>query len=178
MAHELGALTYVDAVHWAPHGPIDVQALGTDFSPVRSTSSSGRISASSTAGARSSTGCRATRSGPPTTGSRPGPRASSRSPGRAAVEYIASIGERFGAAHVSAFAGLTGRRLTAHAGMRAIRAYEQDLFGRLLAGLAGIDGVRLWGSPIRSAPRADADGRADDHGNFARGPARPSAGWA
>ena len=31
MAHEVGALTYVDAVHWAPHGPIDVQALGTDF---------------------------------------------------------------------------------------------------------------------------------------------------
>ena len=31
MAHEVGALTYVDAVHWAPHGPIDVQELGTDF---------------------------------------------------------------------------------------------------------------------------------------------------
>ena len=26
-----GALTYVDAVHFAPHGPIDVQALDTDF---------------------------------------------------------------------------------------------------------------------------------------------------
>ena len=30
-AHEVGALTYVDAVHYAPHGPIDVQALDTDF---------------------------------------------------------------------------------------------------------------------------------------------------
>ncbi len=27
----VGALTYVDAVHFAPHGPIDVQALDTDF---------------------------------------------------------------------------------------------------------------------------------------------------
>ena len=30
-AHEAGALTYVDAVHAAPHLPIDVQAIGTDF---------------------------------------------------------------------------------------------------------------------------------------------------
>ena len=30
-AHEAGALTYVDAVHAAPHLPIDVQATGTDF---------------------------------------------------------------------------------------------------------------------------------------------------
>ena len=30
-AHEVGALTYVDAVAYAPHGPIDVQALDTDF---------------------------------------------------------------------------------------------------------------------------------------------------
>jgi cysteine desulfurase family protein (TIGR01976 family) len=31
LAHEHGALTYVDAVHYAPHGPIDVEALGCDF---------------------------------------------------------------------------------------------------------------------------------------------------
>lgn len=31
LAHEHGALTYVDAVHYAPHGPIDVAALGCDF---------------------------------------------------------------------------------------------------------------------------------------------------
>ena len=30
-AHEVGALTYVDAVAFAPHGAIDVQALDTDF---------------------------------------------------------------------------------------------------------------------------------------------------
>ncbi len=29
--HEVGALTYVDAVAYAPHGPIDVRALDTDF---------------------------------------------------------------------------------------------------------------------------------------------------
>jgi cysteine desulfurase family protein (TIGR01976 family) len=30
-AHEIGALTFVDAVAYAPHGPIDVRALDTDF---------------------------------------------------------------------------------------------------------------------------------------------------
>ena len=31
MAHEQGALMYVDAVHYAPHGPIDVQDIDCDF---------------------------------------------------------------------------------------------------------------------------------------------------
>jgi len=31
MAHAVGALVYVDAVHYAPHGLIDVQALDCDF---------------------------------------------------------------------------------------------------------------------------------------------------
>jgi cysteine desulfurase family protein (TIGR01976 family) len=31
MAHAAGALVYVDAVQYAPHGPIDVQELGCDF---------------------------------------------------------------------------------------------------------------------------------------------------
>jgi cysteine desulfurase family protein (TIGR01976 family) len=30
LAHEAGALAWVDAVHWAPHGPIDVVAAGAD----------------------------------------------------------------------------------------------------------------------------------------------------
>jgi len=31
LAREHGALTFVDAVHYGPHGPIDVQSLGADF---------------------------------------------------------------------------------------------------------------------------------------------------
>ena len=31
LAHGVGALAYIDAVHYAPHGPIDVGALGCDF---------------------------------------------------------------------------------------------------------------------------------------------------
>lgn len=31
IAHAIGAWLWVDAVHYAPHGPIDVQALDCDF---------------------------------------------------------------------------------------------------------------------------------------------------
>lgn len=31
LAHSVGALAFVDAVHYAPHGPIDVRALDCDF---------------------------------------------------------------------------------------------------------------------------------------------------
>jgi cysteine desulfurase family protein (TIGR01976 family) len=31
MAHEVGAMTYIDAVHYAPHGSIDVRDLDCDF---------------------------------------------------------------------------------------------------------------------------------------------------
>lgn len=30
LAHEAGALAWIDAVHWAPHGPIDTAAVGAD----------------------------------------------------------------------------------------------------------------------------------------------------
>ncbi|HVO80699.1 MAG TPA: cysteine desulfurase-like protein [Terriglobales bacterium] len=31
LAHDAGAMAYIDAVHYAPHGPIDVRALDCDF---------------------------------------------------------------------------------------------------------------------------------------------------
>src|SRR5271165_5948866 len=31
LAHDVGAMTFIDAVHYAPHGLIDVKALDTDF---------------------------------------------------------------------------------------------------------------------------------------------------
>jgi len=31
MAHEVGSLVFVDAVQYAPHGPIDVSKIGCDF---------------------------------------------------------------------------------------------------------------------------------------------------
>ena len=31
LAHKVGAMAYIDAVHYAPHGPIDVRAIDCDF---------------------------------------------------------------------------------------------------------------------------------------------------
>ncbi len=150
-AHEAGALTYVDAVHAAPHVPIDVQAIGTDFLACSVYKFFGPhvgvlygraevLDALPTyklrpAGDRFETG---TLNHEGIAGS------------LAAVEYIAEGGERYGASLVAAFPGLTGRQLHAHAGMAAIRAYEMPLFGRLLDGLESIPGVRVWGITDRS----------------------------
>jgi cysteine desulfurase family protein (TIGR01976 family) len=152
-AHEAGALAFVDAVHAAPHLPIDVRAVDADFlacsaykffgphvgvlygkrdvldrlptyklRPAYDRFETGTLNHEGIAGAL------------------------------AAVEYIAEIGERFGAGYAAPFelAGMTGRRLHAHAGMAAIRAYEMPLFGRLLDGLATVPGARLWGIADRS----------------------------
>ena len=66
------------------------------------------------------------------------------------MEYIAEIGRRFGPSFGAQFPGMTGRRLEAHAGMAAIRAYEMPLFGRLLDGLEAIPGAKVWGITDRS----------------------------
>jgi cysteine desulfurase family protein (TIGR01976 family) len=150
-AHEAGALTFVDAVHAAPHLPIDVQAIGTDFlacsvykffgphvgvlygradvlerlptyklRPAYDRFETGTLNHEGIAGSL------------------------------AAVEYLAEVGERYGSAHAGAFPGMTGRRLHAHAGMAAIRAYELPLFERLLDGLEAIPGARVWGITDRA----------------------------
>jgi cysteine desulfurase family protein (TIGR01976 family) len=150
-AHEAGSLTFVDAVHAAPHLPIDVQAIGTDFLA---------CSAYKFFGPHVGVlyGRRAVLDALPSYKLRP---AYDRfetgtlnhegiAGSLAAVEYIAEVGRRYGGAFAAAFPGMTGRRLDAHAGMAAIRAYEMPLFGRLLDGLESIPGLRLWGIAERS----------------------------
>ena len=145
-AHEAGALTFVDAVHAAPHLPIDVQAIGTDFLA---------CSVYKFFGPHVGVlyGRRDALDALPTYKLRP---AADRfetgtlnhegiAGSLAAVEYIAELGRRYGAAFARQFPGMGGRRLDAHMGMAAIRAYEMPLFERLLAGLEAIDGARIWG---------------------------------
>ncbi|HZC33563.1 MAG TPA: cysteine desulfurase-like protein [Candidatus Bathyarchaeia archaeon] len=153
-AHEVGALTWIDAVHYAPHGPIDVRELGTDFlvtsvykwfgphlgavyglaevldrlpeykvRPAHDRFETGTQNFEGIAGAR------------------------------AAVEYLASVGDRFGEGDGTA--PLENRRARVLAGMRAIQAWEAGLVERLLRGLASIPGVRVHGiaDPARIAER-------------------------
>jgi cysteine desulfurase family protein (TIGR01976 family) len=150
-AHEAGSLTFVDAVHAAPHLPIDVQAIGTDFlacsaykffgphvgvlygrREVLDALPSYRLRVASD---RIETG----------TGNFEGLAGT-----LAAVEYLAEVGRRFGAPYAASFPGMSGRRLETHAGLAAIRAYEMALFGRLLDGLESIPGARVWGITDRA----------------------------
>lgn len=149
-AHEVGAWAYIDAVQYAPHGPIDVQALEADFLV-----------------------CSAYKFFGPHVGVlygryelldrlpaykvRPAP---SSPPGKfqtgtqnhegiagvaAAVEYLAEIGRTLGAKHQAEFDGFDGRRRDVHAGLAAIRAYEQELARRLIQGLQEVPGLRIYG---------------------------------
>ena len=82
-AHEVGALAYVDAVAYAPHGPIDVQALDADFlvcSRVQVVRAPPRRAVRQGRGPRRV--ARVQGAARPTTGSRPAPPSSSRSPAR------------------------------------------------------------------------------------------------
>lgn len=149
-AHEVGAWVYVDAVHYAPHGPIDVLALDCDFLVASAYKFFG-----------------------PHMGLLWGRRelleqlqpdkvrpASDEVPERfetgtlnhealaglvAAVDYLAGIGKRHGEPFVGWYADLEERRRDLKSGLSAIQFYEQDLAWRLIRGLQAIPGLHIWG---------------------------------
>jgi cysteine desulfurase family protein (TIGR01976 family) len=140
-AHLVGALTYVDAVHYSPHGPVDVADLGTDF-----------LAASAYKFFGPHTGCLYGRADVLADIAaykiRPAP---DEPPGKwetgtqsfeslagvtAAVDYIASLGEG------------ASRRERIGSAMQIITSYERELSERFLEGIAGISGVRLYGRTI------------------------------
>lgn len=151
VAHAVGALVYVDAVHYAPHGPIDVQSLDCDFLV-----------------------CSAYKFFGPHIGVlygkyelldelmaykvRPAP---DEPPGKfetgtqnhegiaglqGALEYLEWLGEKFGSEYTSAFEGkFSGRRLSLKKAMAAIQAYERDLSLALLEVLEETPGITIYG---------------------------------
>ncbi len=157
-AKAAGVLTYIDAVQYAPHGAIDVQALGCDFLVCSSYKFFG-----------------------PHAGVlygryelleelfpykvRPAP---AEPPGKfetgtqnhegiagvlGAIEYIQWLGEQFGQGFP--VQGYTGRRALLKQGMAALQAYETGLSRSLLEMLCRIPGLRLYGlqDPQRLAER-------------------------
>jgi cysteine desulfurase family protein (TIGR01976 family) len=146
-AHAAGAWTYVDAVHAAPHLPIDVRAVGTDFLACSTYKFFGPHAGVLYGRAEVLDGLPAYKLRPASdrfetgTGNFEGLHGVT-----AAVDYIAGVGEAYG----DAAAGAT-RRERAVAGMRAIRRYEMDLFGRLMDGLDTIRGLAFSG--IRDGAR-------------------------
>ncbi len=152
-AHYCGARVFIDAVHYAPHGPIDVKALDCDFLA---------CSAYKFFGPHQGLlyGKREHLERLPAFQVRP---AGTELPGRfetgtqnhecmagttAAIEYIATIGRRYGGVDPNCT-----RREALVSGMEAIRAYERGLAQRLIRGLLEIPDIEFFG--IRDEARFD-----------------------
>ncbi|MFC2105637.1 cysteine desulfurase-like protein [Candidatus Bipolaricaulota bacterium] len=144
-AHAVGAWIYVDAVQYAPHAPIDVQELDVDFLCCSAYKFFGphlgvlwgrydlldKLPAYKVIPAMDA---------PPDKFETGTPNFEGMAGAMAAVDYIASVGHRFGEAEMDA-----SRRAEIVAGMAAIRRYETALAEPLVAGLESIRGVRIYG---------------------------------
>jgi len=150
MAHAVKALVFVDAVQYAPHGPIDVQKLDCDLLACSAYKFFGphvgimygkydlldRLQAykvrpaDNTPPYKFETGTQNHEGLAGTLG---------------AVEYLSWLGEEFGRGFKSQFNGMSGRRLKVHAGMAASLQYERLLSERLINGLSQIPNLKIWG---------------------------------
>ena len=152
MAHEAGAMVFVDAVQLAPHGVIDVQDIDADFlvtSPYKYFGPHAGVlygkkalleelmaykvrPASNDLPYKYETGTQNHEGLAGVLG---------------AVEYFEWTGEEFGSEYEADLAeeGYTGRTLTLKKAMTAIGAYEQELNQALLATLGMVPGLTLYG---------------------------------
>lgn len=152
MAHAAGTLVYVDAVQYAPHGPIDVQRLGCDFL-VSSAYKFFGPHAGILYGRRELLEKLFAYKVRPATNSLPGKfeTGTQNHEGIAgvlgAVEYFEWIGQQFGSEYVEGLSedGYIGRRLELKKALTAIHAYEFELNRALLSALSEIPDLRLYG---------------------------------
>jgi cysteine desulfurase family protein (TIGR01976 family) len=151
MAHDAGALVYVDAVQYAPHGPIDVQDIGCDFLVCSAYKFFGPHAGILYGRYDLLDGLTAYKV-------RPAP---ALPPGKfetgtqnhegiagvlGAVEYLAWVGETFGGeGEAWREAGFSGQKLSVHKGLAAIRSYEMDLSRALIEAVESVPGTRLYG---------------------------------
>lgn len=152
MAHEAGAQVYVDAVQYAPHGPIDVQKLDCDFLVSSSYKFFGPH-AGILYGKRDLLEKLFAYKVRPATDHLPGKfeTGTQNHEGIAgvlgALEYFEWIGREFGGEYEEGLReeGYSGRRLELKKAMTAIRAYEFELSRALLTTLEAVPGIRIFG---------------------------------
>jgi cysteine desulfurase family protein (TIGR01976 family) len=128
LCRQAGALSYVDAVHYAPHGPIDVAALGCDFLVCSAYKFFGPH-----VGILFGRAELLERHRPYKVRPAPDEPPHSWETGTVNLEGIAGT-----AAAIAYLQTL---------GMDAVAAFERGLAERLLKGLAAIDGVTVYGTP-------------------------------
>ncbi len=151
MAHAAGALVYIDAVQYAPHGPIDVQKLGTDFLVCSSYKFFGPHAGMLYGRLDLLESLKAYRV-------RPAP---AQAPGKfetgtgnfegmagllGALEYLEWLGNTFGSEHAELYQEeYSGRRLAFKQAMAALRSYEMEVNRALLAQLQETPGATVYG---------------------------------
>lgn len=151
LAKQAGALVFVDAVQYAPHGPIDVQEIGCDFlvsSAYKFFSTHvgvlyGRYDLLESLTAYK---VRPASNLPPEKFETGTLNHEGIAGVLGAMEYLAWVGETFGEVYNEKYMGrYTGKGLQLKKAMAAIRAYEYEISRSLLEVLADIPGVRLFG---------------------------------
>lgn len=151
LAHDSGALCYVDAVQYAPHGPIDVRSIDADFLVISAYKFFGPHVGALYGKVELLDRLRAYKV-------RPAP---DDPPGKfetgtqnheglagtlGAIEYLARLGEDYGKEHLPGLASAyAGRRLHLKAAMTCIQAYEMGLSRELIGVLEAVPGARIWG---------------------------------
>ena len=151
LAHEAGAMCFVDAVQYAPHGPIDVQELDCDFLAVSAYKFFGPHVGALYGKLELLDKLRAYKV-------RPAP---NDPPGKfetgtqnhegmagtlGAIEYLAKLGQDYGAEYLQGFTRrFSGRRLQLKAAMATIRAYEEGLSRELIRTIQATPGTTIWG---------------------------------
>src|SRR5580765_5484475 len=139
-AHAVGAWTYIDAVHAAPHLPIDARAIGTDFLVCSTYKFFGPHAGVLYGRAEVIDALPAYKLIPATDRFETGTGNFEGLAGvTAAVDYLGEVGVAYGGAAPEA-----PRRERVHAGMGAIRAYEMELYRHLAGGLESIPGLTLY----------------------------------
>ncbi|MBM3123545.1 MAG: cysteine desulfurase-like protein [Chloroflexi bacterium] len=152
MAKEAGALTYIDAVQYAPHGPIDVQVIGCDFlvcssykffgphagalygrydllsemKPYKVRPASNELPYKFETGTQNHEGIAGV---------------------LGALEYFEWVGREFGGEGAGAWreAGFSGRRLIFKQAMSALKAYEFELARALIETIQSVKGTHIYG---------------------------------
>lgn len=143
LAHRVGALVFVDAVHYAPHGAIDVRALDCDFLTCSSYKFFGPH-----IGILYGKREHLERLRPYKVQPAPDQLPSSWETGTQnyegmaglveTIDYLAEVGR-----HVSPTSA--SRRADLLAGMNAVQSYERDLSQSLITGLLKIPGITVYG---------------------------------
>ena len=152
MAHDAGTLVYIDAVQYAPHGPIDVQDLDCDYLVSSSYKFFGPH-AGILCGKRELLEKLFAYKVRPATNKLPGrfETGTQNHEGIAgvlgALEYFGWIGKEFGGGYVKnlEMSGYQGRRLELKKAMHAIHGYEYELGHALLSALEAVPGLQLYG---------------------------------